>query len=64
MNEAQFVNVFQGQRGLSHVELGGVLGKRVFLHKQSHQVATRKELHDEVEIGHVLKKQNVNSLLN
>ena len=55
VDEAQLVDVGDGQGRLGHVELGAVLGEGVLLHEEGHHVAAGKELHDEVEVGGILR---------
>ena len=56
MNEAEVVNGFDGKDTFGHVETRHVLRESVILDEHCHEIAPGKELHDEVEIGWVLKR--------
>ena len=43
VNEAQLVYGLQGEGGLCHVELGGLLGQGVLLHEERHHVTCEME---------------------
>ncbi len=55
MDEAQFMHGFNGERDLSHVETGDVLGENLIFDQHGHQVTTGKKLHEHVEEGAVLE---------
>ena len=43
VNEAQLVYGLQGEGGLCHVELGGLLSRGVLLHEERHHVTCEME---------------------
>ena len=56
MNEAETMDVLDGQRQLGDVESGEVLAKAALLDQQAHHVPARNVLHDEEEVLAVLQK--------
>lgn len=56
MNKSKFVDRFNSQNTLCYVEPSHVLRECVVLDKHGHEIATRKELHDEVQILGILKR--------
>ena len=56
VNEPKFMNSFNSQDALGHVESGNVLRKCVVLDEHSHEVTTRKEFHNQVEEGRILER--------
>ena len=50
MDEAEIVHCLDRQHALCHVEARDVLRERIVLDEHGHQVSSRQELHDEVEI--------------
>ncbi|KAH3665500.1 hypothetical protein OGAPHI_003686 [Ogataea philodendri] len=56
MNEAQSMNSLDGQNTLCNVESCHVLGEDLPLDQHSHQITSRKELHDQIEVKRVLER--------
>ena len=57
MYEAKLVYGFYRQRDLGHIEARDILSKDLVLDEHSHQVTTRKKLHEHVEEGVVLERR-------
>ena len=57
VNEAEAVDVLDGEGGFYHVELSSVLGQGILLHQKGHQVTPGEELHHEVEVERILKAE-------
>ena len=55
MDEAQFVNGFDRQHTLRHVETRNVLSECVVFDEHGHEIAAREELHDQVEVHSILE---------
>ena len=49
------VDSFDSEDTLRNVETGDILREGVVLDEHRHQISTRQELHDEVEVGRVLE---------
>ena len=58
MDEAELMDVIDGESRLRYVELSAVLRKCIFLHEECHHITTRQELHYEVEIDRILTIKN------
>jgi hypothetical protein len=56
VNEAELVNRLDRQHTLSHVKPRHVLREGIVLDEHRHQVASGKELHEEVEVVGVLER--------
>ena len=55
MNETKLVNRFNGEDALRDVETGYVFGECVVLDQHGHEVSSRQELHDKVEVRGILE---------
>jgi hypothetical protein len=53
---SEFMDGFNGKDALCHVESGNVFRENIILHQHGHEIASRKKLHDEVEINRVLER--------
>jgi hypothetical protein len=56
MNVSQVVHRFYGKDTLCHVESRDIFREYVVLHEHGHEIASRKELHDEIEVQWVLER--------
>ena len=55
MDEAKLVDRFDCKNTLCDVETGDVFGERVILDQHRHEIASRQELHDQIEVGRILE---------
>lgn len=56
MDVAQIVHGFNGQYTFGHIESCYILGEHVVFHEHRHEIAARKELHDQVKIEGILER--------
>lgn len=56
MDEPKFVNGLDSKHALGNIESCDIFRERVVLDKHGHEISTRQELHDEVEVCRVLKR--------
>ena len=56
MNVVQVVHAFDGQDGLSDVELRHLFAEYVFLHQEGHEISALQVLHHQVQVDVVLKR--------
>lgn len=56
MNEAKVVDSLDSENTLCNVETGDIFRECVVLDQHRHEIASRQELHDEVEVGGVLER--------
>jgi hypothetical protein len=56
MDKAELMHRLDREYTLCHVESGYVLGERVILDEHGHEIATREELHNEVQVDRVLER--------
>lgn len=56
MNVSKVMDGFNGQYTFGHVEPSNIFRKHVVFHQHSHQISTREELHDEIQIERVLER--------
>lgn len=55
MNVSQIMYGFYGKDTLCHIKSSDIFGKDIVLHEHGHEVAARKELHDEIEVQRILE---------
>ena len=55
MNVAEVVYSLDSEDTFRHVETGDILGEHVVLHEHCHEIASRKELHDQIEVEWILE---------
>ena len=55
MDEAELVDRFNRKNTLCDVETGDVFGECVILYQHRHEIASRQELHDQIEVGRILE---------
>jgi hypothetical protein len=56
VDEAELMHSFDSENTLGHIKPRDVLREGVVLDEHGHQVASGKELHDEVEICRILER--------
>ena len=56
MQEAKFMNSFDGHNDFCHVESSNILRENFILDQHGHQVTTRQEFHQEVKVSSVLER--------
>jgi len=55
MDVSKVMDGLDCQNALGHIETRHIFGKDIVLHEHGHQIASGKELHDQIEVQWILE---------